>query len=159
MIPVKKLNHAVLTVADLDRSVAFYKEVFGFEEVARAGGQMAFMRAHGSQNHHDLGFLALGPKATRPARNAVGLFHLAWEVPRIEDLAAARDSLRKAEALIGESDHGATKSLYGVDPDGHEFEIMWQVPRDQWGEFERQAPTGRLDLDAEVRRHGAAARR
>ncbi|HLN47364.1 MAG TPA: VOC family protein [Magnetospirillaceae bacterium] len=158
MIPIKGLNHAVLTVADLDRSVGFYKDVFGFEEVARAGGQMAFMRASGSSNHHDLGFLALGPQAVRPARNAVGLFHLAWEVPAIEDLAAARDALAKAGALSGESDHGATKSLYGVDPDGHEFEVMWMVPRAKWGEYEKQAPTRRLDLDAELRRFGTASK-
>ena len=158
MIPIKGLNHAVLTVADLDRSVGFYRDVFGFEEVARAGRQMAFMRASGSSNHHDLGFLALGPQAVRPARNAVGLFHLAWEVPAIEDLAAARDALAKAGALSGESDHGATKSVYGVDPDGHEFEVMWMVPRAQWGEYEKQAPTRRLDLDAELRRFGTASK-
>lgn len=159
MIRIKKLNHAVLTVMDLNRSVAFYKDVFGFEEIARAGGQMAFMRAPGSSNHHDLGFLALGPRATRPASNTVGLFHLAWEVPTIEDLVTARDALTRAGALVGASDHGATKSLYGTDPDGHEFEIMWQVPREQWGEYEKQAPTGRLDLDAELRRFGATPQR
>ncbi|HME81616.1 MAG TPA: VOC family protein [Candidatus Eremiobacteraceae bacterium] len=158
MIPIKGLNHAVLIVADLDRSVGFYKDVFGFEEIGRAGRQMAFMRAAGSRNHHDLGFLALGPQAVRPARNAVGLFHLAWEVPAIEDLAAAREALAKAGALSGESDHGATKSVYGVDPDGHEFEVMWMVPREQWGEYEKQAPTRRLDLDAELRRFGAASK-
>ena len=63
MIPIKRINHAVLTVRDLDRSVDFYARVFGFEEIARAGGQMAFMRAPGSANHHDLGFLALGNEA------------------------------------------------------------------------------------------------
>ena len=156
MIPIRKLNHAVLTVRDLERSIAFYRDVFGFEEVARAGGQMAFMRAHGSPNHHDLGFFALGERAVRPPRNAVGLFHLAWEVPAIEDLVVARAALDKEGALVGESDHGATKSLYGVDPDGHEFEIMWQVPRDQWGSYEDAAPTGPLDLDAELERFRAA---
>jgi catechol-2,3-dioxygenase len=159
MIPIKGLNHAVLTVRDLDRSVGFYRDVFGFEEVARAGGQMAFMRASGSRNHHDLGFLAIGANAVPPPRNAVGLFHLAWEVPTIEDLAKAREALDKSGALVGESDHGATKSLYGVDPDGHEFEIMWMVPRERWGDYEKAAPTGRLDLDAELRRFGAASKR
>jgi catechol-2,3-dioxygenase len=159
MIPIKGLNHAVLTVGDLDRAVSFYKDVFGFEEVARAGGRMAFMRASGSHNHHDLGFFALGPQATRPPRNAVGLFHLAWEVPKIEDLAAARDALTKVGALVGESDHGATKSVYGVDPDGHEFEIMWMLPREQWGDYEKEAPSRPLDLEAELRHHGATTKR
>ena len=149
-----KLNHAVLKVKDLERSVAFYRDVFGFREVARAGTQMAFMRAPSSDNHHDLGFLALGARATEPPQSAVGLFHLAWEVPAIEDLAAAREKLIAIGAVSGESDHGATKSVYGVDPDGHEFEIMWMVPRDQWGAYESQAPSNRLDIERELERFG-----
>jgi len=152
MTRVKGLNHAVLTVRNLDRAVDFYRRVFGFEEIARAGGKMAFMRAPGSPNHHDLGFFAKGEAAIDPPKNAVGLFHLAWEVPTIEDLAAARAALEREGALVGASDHGATKSLYGTDPDGHEFEIMWQVPRELWGQEEKQAPTRSLDLDAELRR-------
>ncbi len=147
-----KLNHAVLKVRNLDRSVAFYRDVLGFSEVARAGRRMAFMRAAGSQNHHDLGFLSLGEGAEDAPENAVGLFHLAWQVPAIEDLAALRKKLIEMSAMTGESDHGATKSVYGVDPDGHEFEIMWLVPREHWGEYESQAPTRRLDLDAELKR-------
>ena len=149
-----KLNHAVLKVKDLDRSVAFYRDVFGFREIARAGTQMAFMRAPGSENHHDLGFLALGARATEAPPSAVGLFHLAWQVPAIEDLAAAREKLIAIGAVSGESDHGATKSVYGVDPDGHEFEIMWMVPREQWGELESQAPSQPLDLERELERFG-----
>ena len=149
-----KLNHAVLKVKDLDRSVAFYRDVFGFREIARAGKQMAFMRAPGSENHHDLGFLALGPRATEAPPSAVGLFHLAWQVPAIEDLAAAREKLIAIGAVSGESDHGATKSVYGVDPDGHEFEIMWKVPRELWGDLESQAPTQPLDLKRELERFG-----
>lgn len=155
MTRIKGLNHAVLTVRSLDRAVGFYHRVFGFEEIARASGRMAFMRAPGSANHHDLGFMALGDRAVAPPRNAVGLFHLAWEVPTIEDLAAARTALEREGVLVGASDHGATKSLYGTDPDGHEFEIMWQVPREQWGELEKEAPTGPLDLDAELRRYAS----
>jgi catechol-2,3-dioxygenase len=149
-----KLNHAVLKVRDLERSVAFYRDVFGFREVARAGKQMAFMRAPGSENHHDLGFLALGSRATEPPETAIGLLHVAWEVPAIEDLAAVREKLITIGAVSGESDHGATKSVYGVDPDGHEFEIMWMVPREQWGAYESQAPSGRLDIERELERFG-----
>jgi catechol-2,3-dioxygenase len=155
-MPMLKLNHAVLKVKDLDRSVAFYRDVFGFTEVARAGRQMVFMRAPGSANHHDLGFLALGSHATEPPRTAVGLFHLAWEVPTIEDLAAARTKLVQIGAVTGESDHGATKSVYGLDPDGHEFEIMWMVPREKWGSYESQAPTLPLNIEAELQRFGAS---
>jgi catechol-2,3-dioxygenase len=152
-----KLNHAVLKVRDLDRSVNFYRDVFGFSEAARAGHQMAFMRAPGSSNHHDLGFLALGSRAADAGENTVGLFHLAWEVPIIEDLAAARKKLIAIGAITGESDHGATKSVYGLDPDGNEFEVMWMVPREKWGEFEGQAPTLPLDIEAELRRFGRSS--
>ncbi len=152
------LNHAVLKVRELDRSVAFYRDVFGFEEIARAGKQMAFMRAPGSSNHHDLGFLALGPRATSSPQSAVGLFHLAWQVPTIEDLAATREKLLRIGAVTGESDHGATKSIYGLDPDGNEFEVMWLVPKESWGEYASQAPTGPLDLEAELKRFGSHAK-
>ena len=155
-IPVRRLNHAVLYVRDLDRSAGFYTRIFGFEEVAREAGMMAFMRAADSQNHHDLALLAVGADAPSPPRGSVGLYHLAWEVPAIEDLAAAMSALSGAGALTGMSDHGATKSLYGRDPDGIEFEIMWMVPRERWGEYERQAPVRPLDIERELREFGAA---
>ncbi len=154
MIPVARLNHAVLYVRDLDRSAAFYEPVFGFQEVAREGGMMAFLRAAGSTNHHDLGLMAVGADAPRPARGSTGLYHLAWEVPRIEDLAQASQVLSEEGALGGASDHGATKSLYGEDPDGNEFEIMWMVPREEWGEFDKRAVVRPLNLEQELRRHG-----
>jgi catechol-2,3-dioxygenase len=156
MIPVARLNHAVLFVRDLDRSVDFYSRVFGFEEIAREQGMMAFLRAKGSDNHHDLGLMAVGPDAPRPPRGSTGLYHLAWQVPLIEDLARAAEVLSSEGALGGASDHGATKSLYGRDPDGNEFEIMWMVPREQWGEYESRAVVQPLDLEAELRRYGGA---
>ncbi|MDP8993137.1 MAG: VOC family protein, partial [Actinomycetota bacterium] len=123
---VRRLNHAVLYVRDVERSIAFYREALGFEEVAREfGGRMAFLRASGSENHHDLGLLALGPAAPSPRPGSVGLYHLAWEVGDIADLASARERLAALGALAGQSDHGATKSLYARDPDGNEFEVMW----------------------------------
>ena len=66
--------------------------------------------------------------AGRPG--AVGLYHLAWEVGTLGELAELRDRLRERDALVGASDHGTTKSLYGKDPDGLEFEIVWLVPAD-----------------------------
>jgi catechol-2,3-dioxygenase len=155
-IPVARLNHAVLYVQDLDRSTDFYERAFGFEEIAREGGMMAFMRAAGSSNHHDLGLMAVGPNAPRPPRGSTGLYHLAWEVPTIEDLAAAAATLAALNALTGMSDHGATKSLYGADPDGNEFELMWMVPKDQWGQYDKRAVVEPLDMQREVARYGAA---
>ena len=135
-IPVARLNHAVLFVRDATKAAEFYGRVFGFEIVgSEFGGQAVFMRSPLATNHHDLGLFSVGPDAPRPARGSVGLYHLAWEVPTIEDLAAASQVLEEAGALGGASDHGVSKSLYGKDPDGIEFEIMWSVPRVAWGDY------------------------
>jgi catechol-2,3-dioxygenase len=156
-IPVARLNHAVLYVRDLDVAVDFYTKVFGFEIVDRMRDFACFLRAAGGENHHDLGLFSVGPAAPRPPRGSTGLYHLAWEVPRIEDLALAARILQEAGAMGGASDHGVSKSLYGQDPDGNEFEIMWRVPREQWGDMEKQAVIAPLDLDAELRKHGTKA--
>ena len=113
------------------------------------------MRAAGGDNHHDLGLFSVGPDAPHAQRRSTGLYHLAWEVPSIEDLASASEILAATGALGGASDHGVSKSLYGADPDGNEFEIMWRVPRDAWGEHEERGTILPLDMDAEVRRWGA----
>ncbi|UOY03245.1 VOC family protein [Blastococcus sp. PRF04-17] len=147
-----RLNHAVLYVADLDRSVRFYGEVFGMELVTREERfNAAFLRLPRSGNHHDLGLFGLG-SAAGPRRRGVGLYHLAWQLDTVDELAEFRQRLQDAGAYTGESSHGATKSVYGADPDGNEFEIMWMLPRADWGEYEHSAPVDRLDLDAEVAR-------
>jgi catechol-2,3-dioxygenase len=152
-VAVTRLNHAVLFVRDVDRAAAFYREVFGFEEMERpAGMRAAFMRSPIGGNHHDLGLFEVGADAPRPPRGSVGLYHLAWEVATIEDLAAAAAALSAAGALGGASDHGVSKSLYGRDPDGNEFEVMWQVPRAAWGDYAEQAVVQPLDMDAELAR-------
>jgi len=157
-VNVTRLNHAVLFVRDVDRAAEFYRTVFGFEEMERPiGMRAAFMRSPIGGNHHDLGLFEVGPDAPRPSRGSVGLYHLAWEVPTIEDLAAAAQELSAAGAMSGASDHGVSKSLYGRDPDGNEFEVMWQVPREAWGEFAEQATVMPLDLEAELARWGTGA--
>ncbi len=154
MIPVQRLNHAVLYVRDAERAAAFYQEAFGFEVVEQMPGFAVFLRAAGSDNHHDLGLFSVGAEAPGPEPRRVGLYHLAWQVGSIQDLVAGRETLARLGALVGESDHGATKSLYGKDPDGNEFEVMWMVPRDQWCAHEHQAVTEPLDLDRELARWG-----
>jgi catechol-2,3-dioxygenase len=156
-IPVSRLNHAVLFVRDATSAAEFYRRLFGFEIVgSEMGGRAVFMRAAGGDNHHDLGLFSVGPDAPRAPRGSVGLYHLAWEVPTIDDLAAAARILSEAGVLGGASDHGVSKSLYGADPDGNEFEIMWRVPREAWGEFEKHGAVMPLDLDAELKRWGSA---
>lgn len=148
-----RLNHAVLFVADLDRAENFYTGVMGFEVAAREPrANAAFLRLPRSGNHHDLGLFGVGAGAPPKRPGGIGLYHLAWQVDTIDELAEARHVLADADALGGESSHGATKSVYGADPDGNEFEIMWMLPREAWGEFENSAPVDRLDLHAEVAR-------
>jgi catechol-2,3-dioxygenase len=147
-----RLNHSVLYVADLDASVRFYTEVFGMQVVTRIEqANAAFLRLPRSGNHHDLGLFAL-PGAQRPPRHTTGLYHLAWQFDTIDELAEARARIIDTGAHRGESSHGATKSVYGADPDGNEFELMWMLPRDQWGEYEYTATVEPLDLAAEIAR-------
>ena len=151
---VRRLNHAVLYVRDARRSAAFYREALGFEVVTEAGnGAAVFLRAAGTENHHDLGLFSLGPQAPLPEPGRVGLYHLAWQVETIHDLVEMRERLQRMGALAGESDHGVTKSLYAKDPDGNEFEVLFMTPREQWGAMEKEAGVARLDLAAELAQH------
>jgi len=114
------------------------------------------MRAPGSSNHHDIAFFTVGENASAsPAGKAsVGLYHLAWEVSTLGELAEVREELARQGCLVGASDHGVNKSLYAVDPDGLEFEVMWLVPKEYWGEAETTAVVEPLDLVAEIERFG-----
>jgi catechol-2,3-dioxygenase len=148
-----RLNHAVLFVAELQRSLDFYTGVFGMQVVAREPrANAAFLRLPRSGNHHDLGLFGVGTAGGPKRRGAIGLYHLAWQLDTVDELADARRSLAEAGAFTGESSHGATLSVYGADPDGNEFEVMWMLPREEWGAYEHQAPIERLDLDAEIAR-------
>ena len=149
-----RLNHAVLFVADLARSERFYTDVFGMDVVLREPRANAvFLRLPGSVHDHDLGLMGVGPSGPPKRRGGIGLYHLAWQVDTIDELKQARTMLAEAGAYTGESSHsGTTKSVCGADPDGNEFEVMWMLPRDQWGTYATTASIERLDLAAEVRR-------
>jgi catechol-2,3-dioxygenase len=147
-----RLNHAVLFVSDLERSVAFYQKAFDMAVMAREPrANAAFLRLPRSGNHHDLGLFGVGEQPPRP-HGSLGLYHLAWQVDTIEELEEARLTLANLDAYTGESSHGATKSVYGRDPDGNEFEVMWMLPKASWGDFATAAPVERLDLSGEVQR-------
>ena len=153
-----RLNHAVLFVTDLARSTRFYTDVLGMDVIAREPrANAAFLRLPRSGNHHDLGLFGVGPSAPPKRRGGIGLYHLAWQVDTIDELAVARQVLLEAGAYTGESSHGATKSVYGADPDGNEFEIMWLLPREEWGAFDRKATVEPLDLKADVARWSGIA--
>ncbi len=143
------LNHAVLYVRDLSRSVEFYRTTLGFTVVDRIPIKAAFLRAPLSANHHDLGLFAVGAHAAPPRPAGVGLYHLAWQVADLPSLATLAEKLTRIGALVGASDHGVSKSLYARDPDGIEFEVMWLTPPESWPEGGAQEIRP-LDLEREL---------
>lgn len=152
---VYRLNHAVLFITDVERSCRFYCDQLGFDVVHRLGDRAAFLRARGSSNDHDLGLFALGAEAEPRNPRAVGLYHLAWQVDTIEQLAALQVRLSQVGSLVGSSDHGVSRSLYAVDPDGNEFEVMWAAPRSTWPDA---MPGVRpLDLERDLQLHRGAS--
>jgi len=151
---VRRLNHAVLYVSDLPRAVEFYRETLGFEVRTEIPGRAAFLRAPDSANDHDLGLFAVGPAPPAPEQR-VGLYHLAWEVGTLADLADIGSRLSAAGALVGASDHRVSKSLYAKDPDGIEFEVMWRVPVQDWeSELSHGDMIAPLDLEGALARWG-----
>ncbi|MGW0460752.1 VOC family protein [Streptomyces tendae] len=160
-MPIQRLNHAVVFVSDVQRSVGFYEDVLGFRVKAQKPGRV-FMQAPGSNNDHDLGLFQIGPAARSEAgTRTVGLYHLAWEVDTLTELARIQLKLLEAGALIGATDHASTKSLYAEDPDGLEFEVCWLLPADLLtANVLKEATTARrpLDLKREIERYGAETR-
>jgi len=157
-MPVRRLNHAVLYVRDLAATVSFYRETLGFEIRLEMPGQAAFLSAPESANDHDLGLFQIGAGAGPAAGPRVGLYHLAWEVGTLTDLADAREKLAAVGALVGQSDHRVSKSLYAKDPDGIEFEVMWRVPAEDWKQEMSQGDMiAPLDLDEALARWGDRA--
>ncbi|GAA0375828.1 glyoxalase [Acrocarpospora corrugata] len=160
-MPVQRLNHAVLYVRDVDRSVAFYQEALGFRVVMGMPGA-AFLQAEGSSNDHDLGLFQIGPDAAASGagRTSVGLYHLAWEVDTLSELERVAAKLTELGALVGASDHSTTKALYAKDPDGLEFEVSWLVPLSLLSEDVIKAKTSirPLDIAREKARFGAETR-
>jgi catechol-2,3-dioxygenase len=145
-IGLKRLQHLVLWVADVERSVRFYCDVLGFE-VKRRYPNAAFLVIPGAGNDHDLGLFEQSG-ARPPDERVARMYHAAWEVGELTDLAHARQRLVAARSLVGQSDHGTSLSLYAKDPDGLEFEIFWTVPGGQ------PAGTRLLDLEGELTRRG-----
>jgi catechol-2,3-dioxygenase len=153
MSGIKRLNHAVLFVSDLERAIDFYVNTLDFQVLSQERRMnAAFLRTADSDNHHDLGLFGLGNNAPPRQRPQLGLYHLAWQVGTVEELARLKGALITANAITGEASHGATLSVYGADPDGNEFELMWMLPRSAWGPYETKAVVEPLDLEAELER-------
>ena len=158
-MPVQRLNHAVLYVRDVERSVAFYTEALGFRVITGIPGRAAFLQAADSTNDHDLGLFAIGDRAgdSTAGRSTVGLYHLAWEVDTLAELRRIRDVLTERGSLVGASDHGSTKALYAKDPDGIEFEVSWLVPAALL-DPKQTITTLPLHLEREIEHYGGETR-
>ena len=132
-MPLKKLGHVVLKVRDLDRAEAFYTDVVGLRVTGRLPGRMVFFAVPKSDDSHDLAVWKVGPEAAPQAAKQVGLFHVAWQVERPEDLEEVYQRLvARGVALHGTMDHGANLSVYFEDPDGHMLEFTYEKPREEW---------------------------
>jgi catechol 2,3-dioxygenase len=148
--PGVTIGHVHLKVADLDRALAFYQGVLGFQLTQRYGPGAAFLAA--GDYHHHIGlntWESLG--GAPPAPGTTGLYHLAIRYPT---RAALADALRRLTAagipLDGASDHGVSEALYLRDPDQNGVELYWDRPQEAWPrtpEGELRMVTGRLDLE------------
>jgi len=143
---LRRLQHLVLWVSDVERSIRFYCDVLGFE-IRRRYPNAAFLIIPGTADDHHLGIFQQ-PGAGQPDEHVARMYHSAWEVGELTDLAGARARLIEAGSLVGQSDHGTSLSLYAKDPDGLEFELFWTVPDGQ------PAGTRALDLGRELARRG-----
>lgn len=148
-IGLRRLQHLVLFVSDAERSVRFYRDVLGFEVTVRYPNA-AFMKIPGTADDHHLGLFE--QRGVRPPDEGVArMYHSAWEVGDLADLWRARRRLAETGALVGQSDHGVSLSLYAKDPDGLEFEVFWTVPGG------KPVGTRPLHLEAELARRGIPA--
>jgi catechol 2,3-dioxygenase len=130
--PGVRIGHVHLKVADLERSLAFWCDVLGFEVQARWGEQAAFISAGGY--HHHIGLNTWESRGgSPPPRGTTGLYHVAVLYPTRELLAGAlRRVLAAGIRLDGASDHGVSEALYLRDPDGNGVELYWDRPREEW---------------------------
>jgi catechol 2,3-dioxygenase len=130
--PGADIGHVHLKVSDIERALAFYVGVLGFEEQARIGDQAAFVSAGGY--HHHIGLNTWESKGgSPPPPGTTGLFHFAIRYPTRRALADALQRLREAGiALHGASDHGVSEALYLADPDQNGIELYWDRPEQEW---------------------------
>jgi catechol 2,3-dioxygenase len=130
--PQARIGHVHLTVSDLDRALAFYRDVLGFEVTSRYGSEAVFLSAGGYHHHVGLNTWA-GRGAPRPARGTTGLYHFAILFPDRKALAAAvRRVLEHGIPLDGASDHGVSEAIYLRDPDGNGIELYCDRPQTEW---------------------------
>ncbi|HEY6785363.1 MAG TPA: VOC family protein [Gemmatimonadales bacterium] len=127
-----RIGHVHLTVANLDRALAFYRDVLGFEVTTRYGREAVFLSAGGYHHHVALNTWA-GEGAPAPAPGTTGLYHFAILYPDRKALARAlKNVLDNGIVLEGASDHGVSEAIYLRDPDGNGVELYRDRPREEW---------------------------
>jgi catechol 2,3-dioxygenase len=126
------IGHVHLKVSDLDRAIAFYRDVLGFELMQQLGDEAAFLSAGGY--HHHLGLNTWESKGgSPPPLGTTGLYHVAIRYPDRETLAqAVRSVLDAGIRLSGASDHGVSEAVYLRDPDDNGIELYRDRPREEW---------------------------
>lgn len=130
--PDVRIGHVHLRVSDLERSVAFYRDVIGLDEMQRMGTQAAFLSAGGYHHHVGLNTWE-SAGGLPPTPGSTGLYHLALLYPTRRDLSLAlRRLIDHGVPLGGASDHGVSQALYLDDPDGNGLELYWDRPRSEW---------------------------
>lgn len=145
------IGHVHLKVSNLERSIAFYRDVMGLELQERFGDQAAFLSAGGY--HHHIGLNTWSSLDGPPAsRRSPGLYHVAFLYPDRADLAFAYANVINSGVRIeGAADHGVSEAIYFSDPDGNGIEIYRDRPMEDWPRREDGSiamPNARLDLDA-----------
>ena len=130
--PRVDIGHVHLKVADVDRSLAFYRDVLGFEVQQRWWQDAAFISAGGY--HHHIGLNTWESRGgSPPPPGHTGLYHVAIRYPTRQALADALRRLVDARIpLTGASDHGVSIALYLNDPDGNGVELYWDRPEEEW---------------------------
>jgi catechol 2,3-dioxygenase len=131
MLQPIRVGHVVLKVRDLDRALAFYRDLLGFRVAGAMSNVMIFLTATG-ENHHDLALLRVGDQAPAALASAVGLYHVAIQLADWDAVRKAHSLLSERGLLNGAVDHGVTRSLYTADPDGNEIELYCDAPRSEW---------------------------
>ena len=127
-----RIGHVHLKVADLDRAIAFYRDVLGFQVMQRLGAGAAFLSAGGYHHHIGLNTWESAGGSPPPPR-ATGLYHVAILYPTRAELADALRRLLNAEIpLEGAADHGVSEAIYLRDPDDNGVELYWDKPKEQW---------------------------
>jgi catechol 2,3-dioxygenase len=125
------IGHVHLKVSDLDRAVAFYRDVLGFELMQKLGDQAAFLSAGGY--HHHIGLNTWESRGgSPPPPGTTGLYHFAIRFPDRPALAAALKRVVEAGIRVGASDHGVSEAIYFADPDGNGIEIYRDRPQEEW---------------------------